>query len=297
MIRWIWDDSGMSWLDRCNPQLHAASAIRQRWPWFDALRTLHDHELLLFGPGYDGRIAWDGGVVPVRGSSWVLIPPGQPHTCHGTASAAWRAWVHFDWEHGPALSPLMTYAPSRAPERVLRRAPAWVPLRGVASGQIRDLPEARDLHGRIAAAWAHGGARRRSFGRGLLLELLLRLLAPEDGEPVDRGQALAVRVRDALDAIAAQPFARADALRTALARLGRSPDHAARAFRSVFGVAPARYLALQRMRRAQELLLTGMRAATVARELGFADAGYFNRVFRRVTGTAPARWAADATTR
>jgi AraC-like DNA-binding protein len=99
-------------------------------------------------------------------------------------------------------------------------------------------------------------------------------------------------VREVLDAVAAQPFERADALRTALRRLGRSPDHAARSFRAVFGLAPARYLAVQRMRRAQELLLAGLVPSAVARELGFGDAGYFNRVFRRATGSAPGYWAA-----
>lgn len=282
----------MDWMERCNPQVHVAGATRQRWPWRDALRTLHDHELLLFAPGFSGAICCDYGTTRISGADWVIIPPGLPHTCQGSGPGSpWRAWVHFDWDYSDEIAPrLLTYAPAAPGAGQLRTAPDWVPLRGVAQGAIAAFPAVRDLHARLVVAWRHGGRAERIAARGLLLELLAALLAAEAGAERDPRQVLALAVRDALDAIAAQPFAVSAALRTALARLGRSPDHCARAFRAVFGIPPARYLAAQRTRQAEELLGDGMPAAAVARALGFSDPGYFNRMFRRQAGCAPGRW-------
>jgi AraC-like DNA-binding protein len=282
----------MDWLQRCNPQIHVVGVTRQRLPWRDALRTLHDHELLFFAPGFSGAISWNSGTARISGSDWALIPPGLPHTCQGSGPGSpWRAWVHFDWDYYDETVPrLLTYAPAVVPASQLRLPPAWVPLRGVVQGAIVAFPALRDLHARLVVAWRHGGRPERIAARGLLLELLAVLFAGEAGTERDPRQVLALTVRDVLDHIAAQPFATSEALRTALARLGRSPDHCARAFRAVFGISPARYLAAQRTRQAEELLGEGMPAVEVARALGFTDPGYFNRMFRRQAGCAPGHW-------
>jgi len=282
----------MDWLDRVEPRVHVAGAIRQHHPWRDSRRTLHDHELLLFGRGFYGRISWDGGGSTLTGEDWIIIPSGLAHTCQGGGPGGpWRAWVHFDWDGsaGPDPQPLMTYAPHPLAAPVLRPAPPWLPLALPAQGRIDGFPAVRDLHARLAAAWRAGGAGHRALARGLLLELLALLLGGGAGTP-DRRSRLALQVRDVLDAIAAQPFARSDALRTRLAALGHTADTGARAFRTVFGLTPTRYLAAQRMRQAEELLAAGLRPAEAARRLGYDDPGYFHRVFRRLHGRPPGRW-------
>lgn len=281
----------MDWLDRIEPRLHVAGAVRQLQAWRDSRRSLHDHELLLFSRGFSGRISWDGGGMTLSGDDWIIIPPGLAHTCQGGGPGGpWRAWVHFDWDGtaGPDPQPLMTYAPATPSAAALRPAPAWLPLALPAQGRIAGFPAVRDLHARLAAAWRTGGPGRRALARGLLLELLALLLGGEAAGP-DRRSRLALQVRDELDAIAAQPFARSDALRSRLARLGHTADTGARAFRAVFGLSPTRYLAAQRMRQAEELLAAGLRPVEAARRLGYADAGYFHRVFRRLHGRPPGR--------
>lgn len=284
----------MTWLDRISPQLHLAGGLRQSWPWRDPRRCLHDHELLCFGPNFHGRISWDGGHVDLGGEDWAIIPPGLAHVCEGGGPGApWRLWVHFDWDYSDGRDvalPLMTYAPVALRRERLRPAPAWVPLNGVTSGRLDGFTAVRDLHRRLCAAWSGGAQHHRAAARGLLLELLARVLAPDPGTGGDERRELALRIREVLDRMADQPFANADALRTSLARLGRSADHCAKVFRSVFGLPPARYLAARRMAQAEELLASGRRPADVARDLGFDDAGYFNRLFRRQTGVAPGRW-------
>lgn len=70
--------------------------------------------------------------------------------------------------------------------------------------------------------------------------------------------------------------------------VGLSPAYFHRLFRLHTGVTPLEWLTRRRMERAVELLgAPGARVTAVARSLGFADAGYFIRVFRRWTGTTP----------
>jgi AraC-like DNA-binding protein len=288
----------MGWLDRCNPQIHAAGAVRLRWSWHDPLRSLADHELLLFGAGLRGSIAWDGGSVAITGGDWVLVPPGLPHICRGAGTgrqAPWLGWVHFDWEYtdGGDPQPLLRYAsaPAGGPPLGIRPTPAWAPVQGLVHGRMAGMPALADLHARIALGWRQGAVRRAAT-RALLVELLGLILEPPMATD-EHPQALAWTVRAALDALAERPFRDDEPLPALLARLGRSPDHAARAFRRAFGLPPARYLMGLRLRRAEELLTSGLRPAEVAHRLGFADAGYFNRVFRRFTGLAPGRWSAS----
>lgn len=288
----------MHWLERIAPRPHAVGSVRQRWPWRDARRTLHDHELLLFGRGFNGRIAWDGGHATITGEDWIIIPPGLAHTCDGGgAGSPWRAWIHFDWDAsaGDDPQPLMTYAPCAIPPQALRLPPAWMAAKVPAQGRIDAMPSLRSLHGGMMAAWCRGGPAGRTQARALLLQLLVALFDPGASATDQNGQ-LAQRVREVLDAIAAQPFARSDALRTRLSALGHTADTCARAFRTVFGITPSRYLAAQRMRQAEELLASGLRPADAARRLGFDDPGYFNRVFRRTAGCAPGRYRTSSPT-
>ena len=77
-----------------------------------------------------------------------------------------------------------------------------------------------------------------------------------------------------------------------LARVVRlSTGHFFRAFRQSFGEAPMAYIARQRIRRSQELML-GSRdtLAQIALECGMFDQPHFTRVFRRIVGLNPSAW-------
>lgn len=60
-----------------------------------------------------------------------------------------------------------------------------------------------------------------------------------------------------------------------------------RAFRKATGTTPWRFILNRRIGRAKELLIdTDLPIKTIAHELGFADANYFSRLFRKETGIA-----------
>jgi AraC family transcriptional regulator len=79
---------------------------------------------------------------------------------------------------------------------------------------------------------------------------------------------------------------------TDLAGLVRlSPSHFSRAFRKTFGESPLAYVMKQRVRRAQELMLSSrLPLSQVALECGMCDQAHLSRTFRRIVGINPKTW-------
>jgi transcriptional regulator GlxA family with amidase domain len=72
---------------------------------------------------------------------------------------------------------------------------------------------------------------------------------------------------------------------------GLGDDAFTRRFRAALGATPAQYLRRLRVQEAARLLLDGdQELATVARACGLGNPAYLSRVFRAVTGMAPAAW-------
>jgi AraC-like DNA-binding protein len=72
-----------------------------------------------------------------------------------------------------------------------------------------------------------------------------------------------------------------------------SPCHLLRLFRATTGLTPAGYQLHRRVERARLLLASGLAIAGVATMTGFADQSHMTRVFRRIVGVTPGRFASD----
>jgi AraC-like DNA-binding protein len=64
----------------------------------------------------------------------------------------------------------------------------------------------------------------------------------------------------------------------------------ARHFRACLGTSPYRYLAMRRLGRARQLMLSGLSLAQTAVACGFADQSHMARQFKRAYGMPPGRW-------
>jgi len=278
------------WLYRISPCVNIVGR-GETSEWLDPLRVIYDHELMCFGEGGRHRIELEGTVHECGPNSFIIIPPGHWHvgTGQGTGHTL-RTWVHFDWVFTQPIrhTPTLTYAPAEPEWDLVRRAPAFVPA-VVRTGSLPQPDAFFDAHRRLGELFNHGTLRERTACRGLFLEMLLSLLAPE-GEPVDtdRGSRTASDIRHALDNLAQRPFGAAPSIRTFLASLGRSYDHQARLFKAAYGATPLQYVNTRRIERAKGLLReTRLPVARIAEGLGFSDVVYFNRLFRKHTGTTP----------
>jgi len=80
-----------------------------------------------------------------------------------------------------------------------------------------------------------------------------------------------------------------------LAELARacklSPGHFARAFRQTTGQPPHRWLMVQRIEKAKQLLVDStLSLAQIAQKCGFADQSHFTRVFAQLAQSSPGQW-------
>ncbi len=70
-----------------------------------------------------------------------------------------------------------------------------------------------------------------------------------------------------------------------------SPSHLAHLLRMRVGVKYVRYMTLLRMEEGKRLLVeTDLKVAAIAGRAGYADPGYFYRVFRREVGVTPSQY-------
>jgi len=77
-----------------------------------------------------------------------------------------------------------------------------------------------------------------------------------------------------------------------LARIAQqSVSYFSRAFRRSVGYTPHAYVMRQRMRRAQDIMLSSEHPLSrIALECGMSDQAHFSRVFRKLVGTNPWAW-------
>lgn len=68
-------------------------------------------------------------------------------------------------------------------------------------------------------------------------------------------------------------------------------------FRRHIGIAPHRYVSLQRIRHAQALLRQGATLASAASESGFCDQSHLSRRFKRLCGMTPGQYQAGQASR
>jgi transcriptional regulator GlxA family with amidase domain len=95
------------------------------------------------------------------------------------------------------------------------------------------------------------------------------------------------RVNDYIEANLGSTIRAADLARVAQ----QSVSYFSRAFRRSVGYTPHAYVMRQRMRRAQDIMLSSEHPLSrVALECGMSDQAHFSRVFRKLVGTNPWAW-------
>ncbi len=278
------------WLHRIAPVPNIVGYDRVPPGWVSSTRVIYDHALMCAGPEATFAIEVEGTMFELPPESYIIIPPGRWHERRSsTEGPALRTWLHFDWAYRgePLGSPVLTYAPAEAQWDRVVPPPDFVPV-GILRGRVPNFPGYMEAHERLNERFNHGTRRDRLVCRGLTLEILLDLLAPNDDATGGGEDRRAAQIRGALDELAREPFGDAPSIREYLASQGQSYDHQARVFKKEYGVTPLQYVNSLRILRARELLRdTPYEVQEVAGRLGFPSVRYFNRLFKQHTGLTP----------
>ena len=233
-----------------------------------------------------GRFKLDSTELTAVPGAAILLRPGTPQDYAPARSASsWRfLWFHFwpraDWgpwlQRWPLAAPGTHYLPSS-------ESTGGSAARGRHQGAGRLLAQAH--------RWASGMTPRGPDHAFNALEAAL-LAFTEVGLFAEGGTRASISCTDSrVEAAAtylrdhsAEPFT----LLLLSRRLGLSPSRLAHRFRAEMGVAPGCYLETVRLARAQHLLgATVWPVKEIAARVGFEDAGYFSRRFRRRIGCSP----------
>ncbi|MFF4168664.1 AraC family transcriptional regulator [Streptomyces sp. NPDC001744] len=146
------------------------------------------------------------------------------------------------------------------------------------------------LMAELAEEYRHGADGFAGVLRSLLHVLLVRAARlPGGGDPPPPPGPAGEFLRLARTAGAAGL-----SVRECADRIGVTPGHLTEVVRAATGRTPAALLRQERAREAQRLLVaTGLSVRQVAARVGFDDAAYFCRFFRREVGCSPGRFRKD----
>ncbi|MDB6126118.1 MAG: Arabinose operon transcriptional regulator AraC [Verrucomicrobia bacterium] len=231
--------------------------------------------LLVYTVSGHGRYGFAGGEYITQPGDMVLVRPGVLHD-YGTARGHpnWEPlWAHFlprpgwmPWLDWPEVAPGILHLPLRGHEispRIARR--------------FRDVVRLN----------AGPSRQRESLALNALEEILLWC---DLANPKRETAGLDSRIRRSLDFIC-EHFAEPLTVPRIAAHCGLSPSRFAHLFREQTGETPQRYLELQRLNRARQLLeFTQEPVAAVARAVGFENPFYFTLRFKRHGGAGPRAW-------
>lgn len=229
----------------------------------------HSHTFFhyLFGVSGHVQILTSGEDVTVPPGALAMLPPGVIHSIHSLDHSC-SLNIKFSCE-GPlaedvARLPLLLPRVGDYQQALLKNLMEEVVLQQAGSADLVSL-------------WIY--------------ELLIRLCRMETGGalpslPTDSMRKR--RLQKALDLIAVQPEL---SVKELAAACGYHENYFSAVFKADLGCPPRRYINLQRINRAKELLLfSDINVTEVAETLGFSSIHYFSRLFRQVTGLTPTEY-------
>ncbi|MEO3884889.1 AraC family transcriptional regulator [Nonomuraea sp. B5E05] len=209
----------------------------------------------------------------------VLVNPDSVHTGQAGVPGGWAYRMLY-----PSIDALASIAAELGAPYATPHFPEQV---------VRD-DEVAALLGRAHQAAERGDALAAStLSRTLFARLVTRHAAPRPAAalPAEGRRA----VREALDLLHGS-LVDPPTLDDLAGAVGARPFALLRAFKAATGMPPHAYLTSLRVRQARRLLLSGVRPAQVAAEVGFTDQAHLNRHFKRVVGVPPAAYQRAAGT-
>lgn len=216
-----------------------------------------------------GWCEFDDRVVAVPCGSALVIPPGVPHLYRADSINPWTIW----WLHAAGADvPVLLETMQPGSDRVL---------------QVNDMFRATSKLGHVIECMERDETLPNILEAAGTAWALLAQLAAGQVNSGGHGNEPIRNAQDYLRENFAAPVSVPDLARLA----GLSPSHFSALFRAATGGGVVEYVKSLRMARARKLLLTTRATvAEVAESVGYADAFYFSRQFRTISGCSPSQY-------
>ncbi len=143
----------------------------------------------------------------------------------------------------------------------------------------------RNILDRLLSVW-----HTKNYGFAVLAKSMVYELTYQYFSDVGQSHAMTESYRRLLPAkmVLDERFAEDISIKELSDLCGFSETHFRRLFTATFGISPLSYRIGKRIQAAKDLLLTGdYPVSVVAETVGFDDANYFSRIFRKQTGMSP----------
>ncbi|GGO81291.1 MmsAB operon regulatory protein [Marinobacterium nitratireducens] len=235
-------------------------------------RAQHDDHLLIYCLEGRGQLETDGKSRTVRAGDLVLLPRGRSHRYHTDEAAPWSIyWIHFD---GPQADNFIA-ALDPDPQSPL------IPL-GLHSRLVADfeaLLDARQASHQLDAFVHCANQLRQLLTHIALLRPLARRQA-DDSLDLERVHSLMqARLHEQLD------------VETLAAAVSLSKYHFIKKYKALTGTTPISHFIHLKIERACHLLdVTTKGVNEIAWAVGYEDAYYFSRIFKKSMGISPTEY-------
>lgn len=234
-------------------------------------RVEHDNWLLMYCSEGQGEVSVNNEAPQaVSAGDLISLPPGQPHSYAAHKQQPWTLhWIHFSGEPDSPTLALM---------------PRWETVTGIGlhARLIADFDWLCEL--RLAGAHMDAYIHAAFLLRQLVshLSLLVRRRQRGQGHAINIEQARKLMLENVHGSLNLDELARQTRL---------SKFHFSRKFKALTGEAPIQYFIGLKMQRACHLLdSASLSVKQIAADLGYDDAYYFSRLFKKVMGISPARY-------
>ncbi|WP_372830655.1 AraC family transcriptional regulator [Pontibacterium sp.] len=239
-------------------------------------RDVHDDNLLIYCLDGEGDLEAGGKKHRVRPGDILLIPKGIPHSYKARRKNPWTIyWVHFHGHHASDFVQHLALPRSDQPHLVM-------PI-GIHSRLVSDfeaLLEARESTYNINAYICAANQLRQIMAHIALLQPLARHKQSGDGIDIERVHSLMqARAHEQLD------------LDTLAETVNLSKYHFVKKYKEITGTTPINHFIQLKIERACHLLDTTNNSINeIAFAVGYEDAYYFSRIFKKLMGVSPSQY-------